>query len=93
MTYSRENPNAADNVSWRDVKKDPINIPIDHEAIELSREMNRQRKHKWRQRNNEIYCEGLHETHGFYISPEYLLTGIDENGNPLLKHWLDDGKG
>lgn len=40
--------------------------------------------HSWRQSGTVIHCESCPFDHAFYVDPGVLLTGIDEEGNPIL---------
>ncbi len=41
--------------------------------------------HGWKQRGIEVICTTCPLTHGFYVKPNLMLTGIDENGEPVFK--------
>lgn len=41
-------------------------------------------RHSWIQRGIEISCNICPNHHGFFVTPDIMLTGIDENGNPIL---------
>lgn len=41
--------------------------------------------HKWFQVGYDIVCNSCEITHGSHIGKDYILTGIDEKGMPILK--------
>ena len=41
--------------------------------------------HDWRQRGPYLMCKSCDLEHGTYIGIEKIMTGIDENGKPIIK--------
>jgi hypothetical protein len=41
--------------------------------------------HQWRQQGPYIICKSCELEHATYIGMDYLMTGIGEDGFPLLK--------
>ena len=41
-------------------------------------------KHKWIQRGTHICCDSCQTPHGFYVNVEDMLTGINEDGSPII---------
>lgn len=41
--------------------------------------------HQWIQLGNELRCTSCSFSHGTYISSDYQLYGIDDEGKPLIR--------
>lgn len=67
-------------------EKQPERYEISLEEIEKLRlEAKRSMSgHSWRQRGTEVYCESCPFHHAFYLPPGNILTGIDDDGNPIV---------
>lgn len=50
------------------------------------------RGHNWRQRGIEIFCTSCPFQHGFFVTPNEMLVGI-ENDMPVIKKIKEDKNG
>jgi hypothetical protein len=71
-------------------KDEPIAFITDEQIEEIRRravEKAKSVRHTWRQKGGWIICKSCENPHGFRISGEERLTGIDKEGNPIItKH-------
>jgi len=63
----------------------PERIPHGGTVEELNEKYKIQAHHNWRQQGTLLLCECEIGSHGTNISPDYILTGTDEEtGLPIL---------
>jgi len=69
-------------------KEQSNTVEVSELEIESRREAAKQRmrlaKHEWKQRGAWIKCSSCEYPHAFRIPMSKLMTGIDENGMPVL---------
>lgn len=65
----------------------PLVEEIDLADIAAAREAARAKMqgHAWRQMGNMIECSSCPFAHGFALEPGHLMTGINENGFPIIE--------
>lgn len=72
----------------REAKLDSLLEEVTYSAevpLELRDEALRNRgSHNWLQRGIEVYCDLCPNQHGFYVTPNVILKGMDDNGKPIL---------
>jgi len=83
--------------SWlRKLQEEYNHLPDHYELSEeefqakLKEAKETMRGHNWRQRGQEIFCTSCPFSHGFFVSPDQQLVGI-ENDMPVIKK-IKEGK-
>lgn len=61
----------------------------EHEDVDFSRPsfiFTPKEHHEWRQQGPYVVCKSCELQHASWIGMEKILTGIDEEGRPILKN-------